>query len=96
MKILASYGDNRRQLMSWKLIELDVLTKVVADQSRVFVTKDVSEDERMQQAHPDLINRSHYHSFVGRALSEHHDTLGIVEIKKKTKRGSRWEKQRVK
>lgn len=79
--------------MSWKLIKLSVLTKVVDGQSRIFVTKDVSDDKRMQHAHPNLINHSHYHSFVGRALSEYHQTLGIVEIKKKTKRGSRWEKK---
>ena len=78
--------------MSWKQIQFGVLKEVVADQKRVFATKDVSEDERMKQAHPELTDHTHYHAFVGRALSLDHVALGIVEIRKATSRGARWEK----
>jgi len=80
--------------LSHKSIQFHVLEEVVAKMGRTFVTKDVSEDPRMIGAHPDL-NRHHlYHSFVGRALSEDSDILGIVELRKNTSggRGSRWEK----
>ncbi len=79
--------------MSEKLIQLDVLRQVVADQGPVFWTKDVSENERMLRAHPELVRKRNYHSFVGRALSVHRASLGITEIQKDTPRGSRWQKQ---
>ena len=78
--------------MSWKLIEFDILTQVVADQRRIFVTKDVYVDKRMLGEQPKFSDDGQYHISVGRALSEHHDILGIVEIQKKTSGGSRWEK----
>lgn len=78
--------------MSWKLIEFDVLKQVVAGQSRVFVTKDVSEDERMRQAHPELANHSLYHAFVGASLSKRREALGISKIREAASRGARWEK----
>jgi len=59
---------------------------------RVFTTKDVSEDPRMLTAHRNLTDHSHYHAFVGGALSDHRARLGIDEIQKRTKRGSRWQK----
>lgn len=79
--------------MSRKSIRIDVLGRVVADANQVFATRDVSEDERMIQAHPEMVGHSHYHAFVGGALSDHHVTLGIVEEQKDTPRGSRWRKQ---
>lgn len=79
--------------MSRKQIQFGVLRQVVTDQPRAFTTKDVSEDERMRRAHPEFTNHTHYHAFVGGVLSDHHETLGIVEVRKATSRGSRWEKQ---
>jgi len=78
--------------MSQKQIQLAVLKQAVANQGRDFATKDVSESKQMKDAHPDLVSHSHYHSFVGAALSQHHDILGIIEVRKGTSRGSRWEK----
>ncbi|MBX7112616.1 MAG: hypothetical protein K1X87_12330 [Dehalococcoidia bacterium] len=80
--------------MSWKSVQSRVMKQVVAGAGREFATKDISEDERMITAHPELVGHSHYHAFVGRALSEHHVMLGIVEVKKRTSRGSRWQKLR--
>ena len=60
---------------------------------RCFVTKDVSEDERMLLAHPELVSNIQYHGFVGRALSDNRTVLGIAEVRKRTSRGSLWEKQ---
>ncbi|HZH98130.1 MAG TPA: hypothetical protein VEX38_04095 [Fimbriimonadaceae bacterium] len=79
--------------MSRKSIRVDVLKQVVADASQQFATKDISEDKRMQAAHPELVSHSHYHAFVGGALSDHHVLLNIVEVQKDTLRGSRWQKQ---
>jgi hypothetical protein len=79
--------------MSRKLIEVDMLKRVVADMSAAFATRDVSEDERTRLAYPDLVDHSHYHAFVGGALSDHHVALDIVETQKDTPRGSRWQKQ---
>ena len=76
--------------MSYKSIRFDVLRLVVADMDRRFVTKDVSEDERMRQAHPELVSNIQYHVFVGRALSYNRTVLGIEEVQKHTLRGSRW------
>jgi hypothetical protein len=78
--------------MSRKSIRVDVLMLVVADATPVFATKDVSEDERTRGAHPELVDHSHYHAFVGGALSDHRVALGITEIQKDTPRGSRWQK----
>ena len=79
--------------MSRKLVRADILLQVVADQDRVFSTRDVSEDDRVRQAHPALTRHSLYHAFIGGALSDHRDALGIEEIRKSTSRGSLWEKQ---
>ena len=73
-------------------ISLYTLREVVASLGQFFATKDVSEDIRMKQAHPNLTDHSHYHAFVGRALSEHRAQLGIDETQKSTSRGSRWKK----
>ena len=79
--------------MSRKAISVRVLKKVVKDRGEVFTTKDVSEDPRVMQAHRKLVKHSHYHAFVGGALSDHRDALGIKEIQKRTARGSRWQKK---
>ena len=78
--------------MSRKEVLFNVLKQVVSDQQGEFTTKDVSEDERMRRAHPELVRHSHYHAFVGGALSDHHVALGIAEVLKATSRGSHWEK----
>jgi hypothetical protein len=44
-------------------------------------------------AHHKLVKHSHYHAFVGGALSDHRSELGIDEIQKRTPRGSRWQKK---
>ena len=79
--------------MSRKSIQVDVLKQVVADAGQQFATKDISEDERMLAAHPELVSHRHYHAFVGGALSDHRIMLSIVEVQKETSRGSRWQKQ---
>ena len=79
-------------IMSRKSILLYALREVVADLGQVFTTKDVSEDIRMKQAHPNLKDHQQYHAFVGGALSDHRAQLEIDEIKKNTPRGSHWKK----
>lgn len=79
--------------MSRKAISVRVLKKVVKDRGDVFTTKDVSEDPRVMKAHRKLVKHSHYHAFVGGALSDHRDQLGIKEVQKGTSRGSRWQKK---
>ena len=79
--------------MSRKSIRVDVLKQVVADQGPVFTTKDVSEDERMLRAHPELVDHSHYHAFAGGALSDHSSILGIINLHDSSSRGARWQKQ---
>jgi len=78
--------------MSRKAVSVHVMKEVIADLGRTFTTKDVSEDPRMLAAHRHLTDHSHYHAFVGGALSDHRARLGIDEIQKRTKRGSRWQK----
>ncbi len=78
--------------MGRKDISLHVLKEVVADLGPVFTTKDVSEDARMKKAHVDLVDHSHYHAFVGGALSDYRAQLKIDEIRKRTPRGSQWKK----
>jgi hypothetical protein len=78
--------------MGRKDISLYPLQEVVADLGQVFTTKDVSEDDRMKQAYPNLRNHTHYHAFVGGALSDHRAQLEIDEIGKSASRGSRWKK----
>ncbi len=80
--------------MSRKNISVRVMKAVIKDLGGVFATKDVSEDERMINAHPRLVKHSHYHAFVGGALSDHRAKLDIKEIQKQTLRGSRWQKKR--
>ncbi|WP_437927951.1 hypothetical protein WMF37_01510 [Sorangium sp. So ce291] len=81
------------EAMSRKSIQLEILKQIVADAGQQFATNDVSEDERMLAAHPELVSHSHYHAFVGGALSDHHEDLDIVEVQKDTPRGSRWQKR---
>ena len=78
--------------MSRKNVSVHVMKKVINDLGGVFTTKDVSEDQRMIKAHPQLVKHSHYHAFVGGALSDHRSKLKIKEIQKRTSRGSRWQK----
>jgi hypothetical protein len=79
--------------MSRKSIRADILKQVVADADSSFATKDISENERVRRAHPELVGHRNYHAFVGGALSDHHVALGIIEVQKSTPRGSRWQKQ---
>ncbi len=78
--------------MSRKSVQPDVLKQVVADANALFTTRDISEDQRVRLAHPDLVDHRNYHAFVGGALSDHHVDLGIHEVQKSTSRGSRWQK----
>ena len=82
-----------RRPMSRKAIAPQVLAAVVADQPRTFVTKDVSEDVRMRDAHPDLVGHRNYHAFVGGAISDHRVKLQVGQLRKRTARGSEWEKR---
>ena len=78
--------------MSRKSVQPDVLKQVVADANALFTTRDISEDQRVRLAHPDLVDHRNYHAFVGGALSDHHVDLGIREVQKSTSCGSRWQK----
>ena len=80
--------------MSRNLVRVEILKQVVADVGEEFATKDISEDERMLSAYPEIVSHSHYHAFVGGALKDHHVALNIIELKKEMSRGSRWQKQR--
>lgn len=73
-------------------IKLNVLREVIADLGDEFYTKDVSEDERMIKAHPFDVRHSHYHAFVGGAISDNRGALNVKEVQKGTKRGSIWRK----
>lgn len=79
--------------MGRKSIRVDVLRQVIAEADALFVTKDISEDERVRRAHTEFVGHRNYHAFVGGALSDHRVALGIVEVRKSTSRGSRWQKQ---
>lgn len=78
--------------MSRKSIRLDILKNTVAVAEPVFTTKDVSENDGVRLAHPELVGHRNYHAFVGGALSDHRVALGIIEVQKSTRRGSRWRK----
>ena len=67
---------------SYKQVDIRVARAVVAECGDSFVTKDVSQDERMLASHASLCLHSHYHAFVGRALSEHRNELGVEELRK--------------
>ena len=69
-----------------------VLRGVIADLGNEFSTKDVSEDQRMIKAHPFDVRHSHYHAFVGGAISDNRGVLNVKEVRKRTKRGSIWRK----
>lgn len=73
-------------------IKIRVLREVIADLGQEFSTKDVSEDHRMITSHPFESKHSHYHAFVGGAISDNRGVLNVKEIKKRTKRGSIWRK----
>ena len=79
--------------MSRRAIRLEVLRDVVADAGSVFATRDISDDARVRNAHPQLAEHRNYHAFVGGALSDHHLSLNIVEVQESTPRGSQWRKQ---
>jgi len=78
--------------MGSKDISFNALEMVVSDLGSEFFTKDVSEDLRMTKHHFDLAVHSHYHAFVGKALSEYQGELGIRKIGYHHKRGSIWKK----
>jgi hypothetical protein len=78
--------------MSHRQISLDSLVQVVNRMPAAFATRDVSEDASMMAAHPVLKHHSHYHAFVGKALSENRRKLMIDETRKDTARGSQWRK----
>ncbi|MGI6741656.1 MAG: hypothetical protein ACOX7C_09355 [Brevefilum sp.] len=81
--------------MSRKMISVQAISEVIKDLGDTFTTKDVSEDLRMREVHRQLTRHSHYHAFVGGALSDHRAELDIKEIQKKTSRGSIWQKNRI-
>lgn len=69
--------------MSRKSIEPGALKPVVSEAAPLFTTKDISEDERVRSAYPELAAHRNYHAFVGGALSDHHLALGIEKIRPK-------------
>ena len=73
-------------------IKVLVMKEVIDDLGQEFSTKDVSEDKRMIAAHPFEVRHSHYHAFVGGAISDNRGIFNVKEVKKKTGRGSIWRK----
>ena len=78
---------------SYKQVDIGVVRVVVGQLGGQFSTRDVSDDGRMLTAHPSLRLHSHYHAFVGRAISEYRSELGVDELRKGTARGSVWGKK---
>ncbi len=78
--------------MGPKDVIFQLLDATVEKMPQRFFTRDVSEHPDMVAAHPVLSKHSHYHAFVGRRLSMEYRGRALVEIKKKTSRGSLWEK----
>lgn len=78
--------------MSRKLILREVLKQVVDTAQNQFPTRDISEADIVRRAHPTLSGHRNYHAFVGGGLSDHRDYLNIREVRKRTARGSVWEK----
>lgn len=76
--------------MSRKSIDPGVLKPVVSQAPPLFTTKDISEDERVRSAYPELAAHRNYHAFVGGALSDHHLELGIEKVRTKARRGMQW------
>lgn len=78
--------------MRRKLISPKVLEPIVSEASALFTTKDISEDDRVRGASPELANHRNYHAFVGGALSDHHEKLGITKARTKGGAGCSGEK----
>lgn len=80
--------------MGWLEISQEILIEVVTGLGSAFKTRDVSENPRMLKAYADLLHHTHYHAFVGRALSEFHVYLGILAVPEEysQKRGMHWKK----
>jgi hypothetical protein len=79
--------------MSRKSIEPGVLKPVVSEAAPLFTTKDISDDERVRSAYPELAAHRNYCAFVGGALSDHHLELGIEKVRPKGERGMQWRKK---
>jgi len=76
-----------------KQVNIRIAKKVISGLGDQFSTRDVSEDQRMLDAHPSLRLHSHYHAFVGTALSVNRGTLGINnEEGRSGARGAVWVK----
>ncbi|MBW6465667.1 MAG: hypothetical protein K0B06_04100 [Brevefilum sp.] len=78
--------------MGISTINLCVLWIVTKRLGKEFSTKDVSQHPLMTTAHPIKAKHTHFHAFVGRAISKNRHILMVKEIKKGTKRGSIWRK----
>jgi hypothetical protein len=72
-------------------IDIRELERAIGRVGQVFVTKDVSEQPELRRAHPRESAHTHWHAFVGRAISVHHVRLGVTSIGKSS-RGERWSK----
>jgi|GEM_PF-840234 len=79
--------------MGYKDVNRKVLLEVIGQMPESFATKDVSEHSLMLRAHPELINHSQYHAFVGKALKNLTEGNGrnvLRELRAGTSRGSVW------
>jgi len=72
--------------MSYKMIDPAVLRTALEQLPAEFQTKDLSNLESVRAAHPQVVGHSHFHAFVGRALSE----LPDVEQVGSGRRGTHW------
>ena len=76
--------------MNWDDVDVQSLREAVRSMGPTFHTKDVSEQEAVRGANPGLVGHGHWHSFGGRALSEHRLLLHIESIGSDARRGEHW------
>ncbi len=74
-------------------VNISTVRRVIAELPNRFRTKDVSEHPQMQTTHRLWAKESHYHSVVGRALSNYRGAQNLrLTSEPANKRGALWEK----
>ena len=78
--------------MSWKNIDITLLSTVIRELPERFATRDVSEDPRMLDGHPELRGARNYHAWVGRCISANNGAGGVPALRRggSSPRGQRW------
>lgn len=75
--------------MTRQRFDRNTVQAVLRQLDPTFYTKDLSNHPAMLAAHPELVDHSHYHSFVGSWLSSECDDVAQIDGGNK-KRGARW------